>query len=58
MSLTVFPGARKAISSANEKAVISGFSCSILLNIPLRYILNKIGDTGEPYKTPAQIFYS
>ena len=55
MSLTNFPGARKAILSANNKAVISRFSCSILLNIPLRYILNKIGDTREPCGTPAQI---
>ena len=58
MSLTVFPGARKAISSANDKAVISEFSCSILLNISLKYILNKIGDTGEPYGTPAQISFN
>jgi hypothetical protein len=53
MSLTVFPEARKAISSAKDKVVISGFSYCILLNIPLRYILNKIGDTGDPCGTPA-----
>jgi hypothetical protein len=52
MSLTVFPGARKAISSVNDKAVISGFCSSILLNIPLRYIINRIRDTGDPCGTP------
>jgi hypothetical protein len=55
ISLTVFPRARKAILSANDKVVISGFTCSILLNIPLKYILNRIGETGEPYRTPAFI---
>ena len=55
MSLTVFPGARKSMSSAKDMAVISGFSCSILLNIPLKYILNKIGDTEDPCETSAQI---
>jgi hypothetical protein len=52
MSLTVFPGAKKAILSINDKAVISGFCSSILSNIPLRYILNRIEDTGDPYGTP------
>jgi hypothetical protein len=52
MFLTIFSGARKAISSANDKAVISGFCSSILLNIPLRYIINRIGDTEDPYSTP------
>jgi hypothetical protein len=52
MSLTVFPGAKKAISSINDKVIISGFCSSILLNIPLRYILNRIGDIGDPYDTP------
>jgi hypothetical protein len=52
MSLTVFPGARKAISSANNKAIISEFSCFILLNILFKYILNKIGDIRELYRTP------
>jgi hypothetical protein len=52
MSLTIFPGAKKAISSINDKAIISGFCSSILSNIPLRYILNRIEDTGDPYGTP------
>jgi hypothetical protein len=52
MSLTVFPGAKKTILSINNKAIISGFCLSILSNIPLRYILNRIGDTGDPYGTP------
>jgi hypothetical protein len=52
MSLTVFLGARKAISPINNKAIISGFCSSILLNIPLRYIINSIGDIGDPYSTP------
>ena len=47
ISSTVLPEARKPISSAKDKAVISGFSCSILSNILLRYKLNRIGDTGE-----------
>jgi small basic protein len=47
MSLTVFPGVRKAISFVNDKAVISGFCSSILLNILLRYIINRIGDIGD-----------
>ena len=45
MSLTDFLEAKKVMSSIKERAVISGFSYSILLNIPLRYRLNKIGDT-------------
>ena len=53
MYLTDLPGAQKAISSIKDRAVISGFSCSILLNIPLRYILNKIEETGDLYRTPA-----
>jgi preprotein translocase subunit SecF len=52
MSLTIFPRAKKAISSINNKAIISGFYSSILLNIPLRYILNRIEDTGDPCGTP------
>jgi preprotein translocase subunit SecF len=52
MSLTIFPGAKKAISSINDKAIIFGFYSSILLNIPLRYILNRIRDTGDPNSTP------
>jgi hypothetical protein len=58
MSLTVFPGAKKAISSINDKAIISGFCSSILLNIPLRYILNRIGDIGDPYSTPEFVSFS
>jgi hypothetical protein len=58
MSLTVFPGARKAISSAKDKAVISGFCSSILSNIPLRYIINKIGDTGDPCGTPELVSFN
>ena len=56
ISLTVFPGAKKAISSTNNKAVISGISVSILSNIPERYIMNKIDETGDPYRIPAFIF--
>jgi hypothetical protein len=58
MSLTVFPGAKKAISSINDKAIISGFCSSILLNIPLRYILNRIEDTKDPYNTPKFVSFS
>jgi hypothetical protein len=58
MSLTVFPGAKKAISSANDRAIISGFCSSIFSNIPLRYILNRIEDTGDPYDTPEFVSFS
>jgi hypothetical protein len=58
MSLTVFLGARKAISSTNDKAIISGFCSSILLNILLRYILNKIGDIGDPCGTPEFVSFN
>jgi hypothetical protein len=58
MSLTVFLGAQKAISSVNDKAIISGFCSSILLNIPLRYILNRIGDTRDPCGTPEFVSFS
>jgi hypothetical protein len=58
MSLTVFPRARKAISSIKDKAVISGFCSSILSNILLRYIINKIGDTGDPYSTPELVSFN
>jgi hypothetical protein len=58
MSLTVFLGARKAISSIKDKAVISGFCSSILLNIPLRYIINKIRDTGDPYSIPELVSFN
>jgi hypothetical protein len=58
MSLTVFPGAKKAISSVNDRAIISGFCSSIFSNIPLRYILNRIGDTGDPYGTPEFVSFS
>jgi hypothetical protein len=52
MSLTVLLGAKKAISLVKDNTVISGFCFSILLNIPLRYIINRIGDTKDPYGTP------
>jgi hypothetical protein len=58
MSLTVFLGARKTILSIKDKAVISGFYSSILLNIPLRYIINKIRDTGDPYNTPELVSFN
>jgi hypothetical protein len=58
MSLTIFPRAKKAISSINDKAIISGFYSSILSNIPLRYILNRIGDTEDPYGTPEFMSFS
>ena len=48
ISFIVFPGANKAISSANNKAVISGILAFILLKTLLRYIINSIRDTGEP----------
>ena len=47
MSLTILPEVRKSISSVNDKTVISEFSYSILSNILLKYILNKIKDTEE-----------
>jgi hypothetical protein len=58
MSLTIFPGAKKVISSINDKIIISGFCSSILSNIPLRYILNRIGDTRDPYDTPKFMSFS
>jgi hypothetical protein len=58
MSLTVFLGARKAISSIKNKAVISGFCSFILSNIPLRYIINKIGDIGDPYGTAKLVSFN
>ena len=58
MPLTVFSRDRKAITSVNNNYIMSGFSYFILLNIPLKYILNKIRDTGESYKTPPQISYN
>jgi hypothetical protein len=58
MSLTIFPGAKKAISSINDKAIISGFCFFILLNIPLRYILNRIEDIRDPYDTPKFVSFS
>jgi hypothetical protein len=58
MSLTVFLGARKAISSINNKVIISGFCSSILLNIPLRYIINRIEDTGYPCGTPEFVSFN
>jgi hypothetical protein len=58
MSLTVFLEARKAISSINDKAVISGFCSSILLSILLRYILNKIRDIRDPCGTPEFVSFN
>jgi hypothetical protein len=58
MSLTVSLGAREAISSIKDRAVISGFCSSILSNIPLRYIINKIGDTGDPCGTPELVSFN
>jgi hypothetical protein len=58
MSLTVFPRAKKAISCINDKVIISGFCSSILSNISLRYILNRIEDTRDPYGTPKFVSFS
>jgi hypothetical protein len=58
MSLTVFLGARKAISSIKNRAVISGFCSSILSNILLKYIINKIGDTRDPYDILELVFFN
>ena len=58
MFLIIYLEARKAISSVNNKAIMSKFSYLILFNIPLKYILNKMRDIREPYKTLAQISYS
>jgi hypothetical protein len=58
MSLTVFLEAKKAISSINDKAIISGFCSSILLNIPLSYILNRMRDTGDSCDTPEFVSFS
>jgi hypothetical protein len=46
ISFIVFPGANKAIFSANDKALISDILASILLKTPLRYIINSIKDTS------------
>jgi hypothetical protein len=51
MSLTILLGAKKAISSIKDSAIISRFCSFIFLNIPLRYIMNKIGDIGDPCGT-------
>jgi hypothetical protein len=58
MSLTVFLEARKAISFIKNKAIIFGFCSSILLNILLRYIINKIRDIGDPYDTPKLVSFN
>jgi hypothetical protein len=58
MPLTVFPGARKTIPSINNRAIISGFCFSISLNIPLRYILRGIRDTGDPCGTPEFVSFN
>jgi hypothetical protein len=55
ISFIVFPGANKAISSANDKAVISDILASILLKTLLRYIINSIRDTKKPWGTPVII---
>jgi hypothetical protein len=55
ISFIVFPKANKAISSANDRAVISDILASILLKTLLRYIINSIKDTGEPWGTPVII---
>jgi hypothetical protein len=51
ISFIIFPKANKAISSANDKAVISDILASILLKTLLKYIINSIRDTGEPWGT-------
>jgi hypothetical protein len=48
ISFIVFPEANKTISSANDKAVISGILAFILLKTPLKYIINSIENTGKP----------
>jgi hypothetical protein len=58
MSLIVLLGAKKAISSIKNSAIISRFCCSIFSNIPLRYIMNKIGDTRDPYDTPEFVSFN
>jgi hypothetical protein len=58
MSLIVLPGAKKTTSSTKDKAIISRFCSSILLNIPLRYIINSIGDTRDPCGTPEFVSFS
>jgi hypothetical protein len=58
MSLTVLPGAKKAISSIKDSAIISRFYSSIFSNIPLRYIMNKIGDIGNPCGTPEFVSFN
>ena len=51
----VFSDVRKSISSVKDNVVIFKYSCSIFLKILLRYILNRIEDTGDLYKTLVQI---
>jgi hypothetical protein len=58
MSLAIFPGTRKAILSINDKTNISDFYSFILLNIPLRYILNRIENTKDPYNIPKFISFN
>jgi hypothetical protein len=48
ISFIVFPGASKAILSANNRVIISGILASMLLKTPLRYIINSIRDIREP----------
>jgi Na+/H+ antiporter NhaD/arsenite permease-like protein len=58
MPLTILLGAKKAISSIKNSAIISGFCSSFFSNIPLRYIMNKIGDIGDPYDTPEFVSFN
>jgi hypothetical protein len=58
MSLIILPGAKKAISSIKDSAIISRFCSSIFSNIPLRYIMNKIEDTGDPCGTPEFVSFN
>jgi hypothetical protein len=48
ISFIVFPKANKTISFANNKAVIFNILASILLKIPLKYLINSIKDTRKP----------
>ena len=52
---TVFSSTRKSISSTKDNVVIFEFSYSIFLKILFRYILNRIEDTRNLYRTPVQI---
>jgi hypothetical protein len=58
MSLIILLGAKKAISSIKDSAIISKFCFSIFSNIPLRYIMNRIGDTRDPYSIPEFVSFN